>query len=77
MTIQYLSRYALCVAKGGGYPRHPPACIAHATSGSLAEPQPVCNTSGCWLIPPASDELAVLMQLFADDMFLSRHKCYN
>jgi len=43
----------------------------------VAEPQPVCNTSGCWLIPPASDELAVLMQLFADDMFLSRHKCYN
>lgn len=68
----------LSVTNGEGYPRLPPAHFMHAMSGSLAEPQPdsvILVFAGSF--PPTSDELSVLVQLFADEMHLSQHKCYN
>lgn len=54
------------------------AHFMHATCGNLAEPQldPLLVVSD-GSVPPTSDKLSVPLLLFADDMFLSQHKCYD
>lgn len=73
MAELYLSEHSSSVANGDGCPTAHFTC---ATLGSLAEPQPVIVVAA-GLFPPTSDKLSVLLPLFADDMFLSQHKCYN
>lgn len=71
----WVSTHSRSVANGDGCLT---AHFMHATCGNLAEPQPApLLVVSAGSVPPTSDKSSVPLLLFADDMFLSQHKCYN